>query len=136
MDRRCNRRRDARATGGRSRARIVVDSVGFGQLAVRTVATRLTGHAFPTNMVTGTMTMLGMETARLVAPTDGPAEQTARRARARQLAHAVLGFAGGAVAAAALTTRLDFWAGAVPVAIIVVVVRRELRAPADAAVAA
>ena len=121
---------------GGTTARVVVGSVGVGAMAVQTVVTRLAGHVFPTNMVTGTMTMLGMETAGLVASTDGPTEQTARRARAGQLARAVLGFAGGAIAAAALTARLDFWAGTVPVAVIALVVRRELRAPAEAAVAA
>lgn len=44
-------------------AEIVVGAAGVSAMAIQTAVTRLAGYLFPTNMVTGTMTVLGMDTA-------------------------------------------------------------------------
>ena len=108
-------------------AQVAVGAVGVSAMAIQTVTTRLAGHLYPTNMVTGTMTVLGMDVGALVARLhSGGTDRAVTAARARQYAVVVLGFAAGAVVAAALTSLIHFWAAAVPLATMVWAARREL----------
>lgn len=107
----------------------VTGSIILASAQPRRESTRLAGHLYPTNMVTGTMTVLGMDTgARRARLHSGGTERAAAIARARQYAMVVVGFAAGAVLAAAVTSRVHFWAAAVPLATIAVAARRELAA--------
>ena len=73
------------------------------------------------------MTVLGMDTGALRARLhSGETERAAAIARARQYAIVVVGFAAGAVLAAAVTSRVHFWAAAVPLAVIGLAAHREL----------
>ncbi|MGH9224961.1 MAG: YoaK family protein [Acidimicrobiales bacterium] len=98
---------------------VVVGAAGVSAMAIQTAVTRLAGHAFPTNMVTGTMTMLGMDAARLLLHLDNAAtERAATSRRARLHGRVVLGFAAGAAAAALVTSTARFWAGLIPLAVV------------------
>ena len=107
-------------------AQIAVGAVGVSAMAIQTVTTRLAGHLYPTNMVTGTMTVLGMDAGALVARLhSGDPERAGAAVRARQYALVVAGFVAGAILAAAVTARVHFWAAAVPLATIGLAARRE-----------
>ena len=107
-------------------AEIVVGAAGVSGMAIQTAVTRLAGYLFPTNMVTGTMTQLGMDTAGLLFRHHrSDDERTVTSRRAREYARVVAGFAVGAALAAAVTSHIDFWAAAVPLAVIVLAARRE-----------
>ncbi|MGH9278825.1 MAG: DUF1275 family protein [Acidimicrobiales bacterium] len=109
-------------------AEIVVGAAGVSAMAIQTAVTRLAGHVFPTNMVTGTMTMLGMDTAGLLLrshPSDG--DRTIAAARVRTYAKVVAAFAGGAALGAVVTTFFHFWAAALPLAVIAASARGTLR---------
>ena len=108
-------------------AEIVVGAAGVAAMAIQTAVTRLAGHPYPTNMVTGTMTVLGMDTAALLFGS-GEDRTTVRR-RARHLAHVVAGFAAGATLAALVTSRAGFWAAALPLAVLAALARHDHESP-------
>jgi uncharacterized membrane protein YoaK (UPF0700 family) len=107
-------------------AEVVVGAAGVSGMAIQTAVTGLAGYLFPTNMVTGTMTQLGMDTAgllfRLHRSTD---ERAVASRRAREYARVVVGFAFGAALAAVVTSYVGFWAAVVPLAVIALAARRE-----------
>jgi uncharacterized membrane protein YoaK (UPF0700 family) len=108
-------------------AEVVVGAAGVSAMAIQTAVTRLAGYLFPTNMVTGTMTVLGMDTAGLLFRFHGSGEERAVISRrAREYARVVAGFASGAVVAAVVTSFVEFWAAALPLLVIVLGARREL----------
>ena len=114
-------------------AEIVVGAAGVSAMAIQTAVTRLAGYLFPTNMVTGTMTVLGMDTAGMLFRLHTSAtEREMIRRRARQYARVVLGFAVGAVLAAVVTSFVNFWAAAVPLGVIALAARHEFLVALDA----
>ena len=66
----------------------VVAGAGVCAMATQSVVSRLAGYAYPTTMVTGTLTLLGMDL---------------RGDRALALGRAVMAFAGGALLGGAVT---------------------------------
>ena len=107
-------------------AEVVVGAAGVSAMAIQTAVTRLAGYLFPTNMVTGTMTQLGMDTAGLLLRLHrSDDERAVASRRAREYARVVTGFAVGAALAAVVTSYVDFWAAAVPFAVIALAARRE-----------
>ena len=107
-------------------AEVVVGAAGVSGMAIQTAATRLAGYLFPTNMVTGTMTQLGMDTAELLFRLHrSDDERRVVSRRAREYARVVTGFAVGAALAAVVTSYVDFWAAAVPLAVIALAAHRE-----------
>lgn len=107
-------------------AEIVVGAAGVSGMAIQTAVTRLAGYLFPTNMVTGTMTQLGMDTAgllfRLYRSND---DRAVVSTRAGEYARVVGGFAVGAALAAAVTSSVGFWAAAVPLVVVALAAHRE-----------
>lgn len=107
-------------------AEIVVGAAGVSAMAIQTAVTRLAGYLFPTNMVTGTMTVLGMDSAGVLFRLHASeAERKKMSKRARQYARVVVGFAVGAVAAAVVTSYANFWAAALPLGVIGLAARHE-----------
>jgi uncharacterized membrane protein YoaK (UPF0700 family) len=107
-------------------AEIIVGAAGVSAMAIQTAVTRLAGYLFPTNMVTGTMTVLGMDTAGLLFRFhSSAAERVTISRRAREYGRVVLGFAAGAAVAAVVTSLIGFWAAAVPLAVIALAARHE-----------
>ena len=105
---------------------IVVGAAGVSGMAIQTAVTRLAGYLFPTNMVTGTITQLGMDTAALLfRRRRSDAERTVASRRAREYGRVVAGFAVGAALAAVATSYVDFWAAVVPLAVIALAARCE-----------
>ena len=94
----------------------VVGAAGVGAMAVQSVVTRLGGYAFPTTMVTGTLTLLGMDSARalLGAQPDGERAVVVRRVKA--FSRVVLAFAVGAALGGLMTALVQFWAIVLPLA--------------------
>jgi uncharacterized membrane protein YoaK (UPF0700 family) len=118
-------------------AEIVVGAAGVSGMAIQTAVTRLAGYLFPTNMVTGTMTQLGMDTAGLLFRLHrSDDERTVASRRAREFARVVAGFAVGAALAAVFTSYVDFWAAVVPLAVITLAARREFAGAYRSSVAA
>lgn len=100
-------------------AEIAIGAAGTGAMAVQTAATRLAGYLFPTNVVTGTLTMLCIDTASLLFRSNATKqERGATASRLREHVRVVGGFASGTVVAAVLTRSLHFCAAAVPVIVI------------------
>ena len=109
-------------------AEIVVGAAGVSAMAIQTAVTRLAGYLFPTNMVTGTMTVLGMDTAGLLFRLQSsPSERATTSRRAREYSRVVAGFACGAALAAVVTSAVGFWAAVMPFAVITLAARQELR---------
>jgi uncharacterized membrane protein YoaK (UPF0700 family) len=109
-------------------AEIVVGAAGVSAMAIQTAVTRLAGYLFPTNMVTGTMTMLGMDTAGLLLRLhSSPEERAMAGRRAREFSRVVAGFASGAALAAVVTSAVGFWAAVLPFAVIALAARHEFR---------
>ena len=87
----------------------IVGAAGVCAMGLQSVVTRLGGYAFPTTMVTGTLTLLGMD----IADRDqGPAVTR----RIRVLTRVVVAFGVGAAVAGLTTAHVQFWAMLVPVA--------------------
>lgn len=89
-------------------------------MAVQSVVSRLGGYTYPTTMITGTLTLLGMDIADSSSP--------AVRRRIAAFSRVVLAFAVGAALGGVFTARLHFWAIALPLAGVVYCASREARA--------
>lgn len=96
----------------------LVAGVGVCAMATQSVVSRLGGYAYPTTMVTGTLTLLGMD---LGAP-----DAEARR-RVAPLGRVVVAFAAGAGAGGLAATHVGFWALLGPVAAVALCARQEGR---------
>lgn len=94
----------------------LVAGAGVCAMATQSVVSRLGGYAYPTTMVTGTLTLLGMD---LGAP-----DAEARR-RVAALARVVLAFALGAGAGGSVAAHMGFFALVVPVAAVALCARHE-----------
>ena len=103
-------------------------------MGVQSVVTRLGGYVFPTTMVTGTLTLLGMDSAQALfgQRSDGDRALVVRRIKA--FSRVVVAFAVGAGLGGLMTSLVDFRAIAVPVAAVALCAYGELttgrRAPA------
>jgi uncharacterized membrane protein YoaK (UPF0700 family) len=110
----------------------VVAGAGVCAMATQSVVTRLGGYAYPTTMVTGTLTLLGMDAAQVLFRL---APRSARPALVRQvkaLTRVVAAFAAGAALAGVLTPRLGFWALVAPLATVAACARQESMVAAPA----
>ena len=107
----------------------IVGAAGVCAMGVQSVATRLGGYVFPTTMVTGTLTLLGMDVAEARA-------NPAIKPRIRAFARVVVAFAVGAALGGLMAGLVRFWAIALPVVAVAVCVRGEVslgrRVPAPA----
>lgn len=89
-------------------------------MGLQSVVTRLGGYAFPTTMVTDTLTLLGMD----IADRD---QGVAVTRRIRVFSRVVVAFGFGAAVAGLTTPRLQFWAVLVPLAAVALCAIREIR---------
>jgi uncharacterized membrane protein YoaK (UPF0700 family) len=96
----------------------IVAGAGVCAMATQSVVSRLGGYAYPTTMVTGTLTLLGMDLAA------GEAEA---RPRVLALGRVVVAFAAGAGAGGLLAAHVGFWALVVPVVAVAQCARHEGR---------
>ena len=98
----------------------LVGTAGVCAMGVQSVVTRLGGYTYPTTMITGTLTLLGMDIADSSSP--------AVRRRIAAFSRVVLAFAVGAALGGVVTAGLRFWAIALPLAGVVYCAGREGRA--------
>ena len=91
----------------------IVGAAGVSAMGVQSVVTRLGGYAFPTTMVTGTLTLLGMDIA-------GRGQEVAVARRIRVFSRVVVAFGAGAALAGMMTALVQFWAIALPLAAVAV----------------
>src|SRR4051794_14574029 len=106
----------------------VVGAAGVAAMATQSVLTRLGGYAYPTTMVTGTLTLLGMDLATLAfgLPSGLPRPAVVRQITA--LVRVVMAFAIGAGLGGSFGVRLHFWAIVLPVVAVGACVVGELHA--------
>ncbi len=97
-------------------AQTIVGAAGVSAMAVQSVATRLGGYVFPTTMVTGTLTLLGMDIADGVFGGRPNDERAAVMRRVQAFRRVVVAFAGGAALGGLMTALVHFWAIILPVA--------------------
>ena len=98
----------------------IVTGVGVCAMAAQSVVSRLAGYAYPTTMVTGTLTLLGMDSAQVLFGRQSADERSRLRPQVAALGRAVLAFAAGAGLGGFAVHRLHFWAIAAPLLAIVV----------------
>jgi uncharacterized membrane protein YoaK (UPF0700 family) len=96
----------------------IVGAAGVCAMGVQSVVTRLGGYVFPTTMVTGTLTLLGMDSARVLFGTQPSAERAVVVRRCKAFGRVVLAFAVGAAFGGVMTAIVRFWAIVLPVAAI------------------
>jgi uncharacterized membrane protein YoaK (UPF0700 family) len=113
----------------------LVAGAGVCAMATQSVVSRLGGYAYPTTMVTGTLTLLGMDSAQALFRRHPPEARAAVLGRVKALARVVLAFATGAGVSALVTNRVHFWAIALPFLAVVLCARRELAVPGPERVA-
>jgi uncharacterized membrane protein YoaK (UPF0700 family) len=109
-------------------------AAGVAAMAVQSVVTRLGGYAYPTTMVTGTLTLLGLDAAAAIfdLPASGGRPAVLRRIKA--FTRVVLAFAVGAGLGGLFVGRLHFWAMVLPVLSVAGCAAGQVRAHARAAV--
>ena len=105
----------------------VVGAAGVCAMGVQSVVTRLGGYVFPTTMVTGTLTLLGMDSAEAIfrRQPDGDRAVVVRRVKA--FGRVVFAFAAGAALGGLMTNLWHFWAIALPVIAVARCARGEAR---------
>ena len=94
----------------------IVGAAGVCAMGVQSVVTRLGGYVFPTTMVTGTLTLLGMDSAQVLFGTQPSAERAVVVRRIKAFGRVVLAFAVGAASGGLMTGVVRFWAIVLPVA--------------------
>lgn len=94
----------------------IVTGAGVLAMAAQSVVSRLAGYAYPTTMVTGTLTLLGMDGAQVLLGHHSDEDRARLRGQVRTLGRAVVAFAAGAGLGGLAVHRLQFWAIAVPLA--------------------
>jgi uncharacterized membrane protein YoaK (UPF0700 family) len=92
----------------------IVGAAGVCAMGVQSVVTRLGGYVFPTTMVTGTLTLLGMDTAQVLDGAQPAGERAVVMRRVKAFSRVVLAFAVGAALGGLLTAIVHFWAIALP----------------------
>ncbi len=111
----------------------IVTGAGVLAMAAQSVVSRLAGYAYPTTMVTGTLTLLGMDGAQVLFRRQSDDERFRLRGQVRALGRAVIAFAAGAGLGGMAVHRLQFWAIALPLAAIgMCAVRERAGAPLPA----
>ena len=105
----------------------IVGAAGVSAMGVQSVVTRLGGYVFPTTMVTGTLTLLGMDSAQALfgAQPDGERAVVVRRVKA--FSRVVLAFAVGAAVGGLVTALVQFWAIVLPLAAVALCARGQAR---------
>jgi uncharacterized membrane protein YoaK (UPF0700 family) len=103
----------------------IVGAAGVCAMGVQSVATRLGGYVFPTTMVTGTLTLLGMDLAQAAAGLAPQAERAATVRRIKAFSRVVVAFAVGAALGGVMSAGLGFWAIALPATVVALCARRE-----------
>ncbi|HUR23724.1 MAG TPA: YoaK family protein [Acidimicrobiales bacterium] len=93
----------------------IVTGAGVLAMAAQSVVSRLAGYAYPTTMVTGTLTLLGMDGAQVLFRQHAGDDRTRLRGQIGALSRAVAAFAAGAGLGGLAVHRLQFWAIALPV---------------------
>jgi uncharacterized membrane protein YoaK (UPF0700 family) len=106
----------------------IVAGAGVCAMATQSVVSRLGGYAYPTTMVTGTLTLLGMDAAQALFRQHQPADRDAVLRRVTALARVVVAFAAGAGLGGIAVAHAEFWALAVPMVVVGLCAREELRA--------
>ncbi|HUR22428.1 MAG TPA: YoaK family protein [Acidimicrobiales bacterium] len=92
----------------------IVTGAGVTAMAAQSVVSRLAGYAYPTTMVTGTLTLLGMDGAQVLFRQHAADDRARLWAQIAALAGAVTAFAAGAGLGGLAVHRLQFWAITVP----------------------
>lgn len=92
----------------------VVGAAGVCAMGVQSVVTRLGGYAFPTTMVTGTLTLLGMDSAQALFGAQPSGERAVVVRRVKAFSKVVLGFAVGAALGGLMAAVVQFWAIVLP----------------------
>lgn len=105
----------------------IVGAAGVCAMGVQSVVTRLGGYAFPTTMVTGTLTLLGMDIGQTAFGVHPPGERLAALRRITAFSRVVVAFGAGAALGGLMTHLVQFWAVAVPVAAVALIARTEAR---------
>ena len=105
----------------------VVGAAGVCAMGVQSVATRLGGYAFPTTMVTGTLTLLGMDTAQAAFRLHPDDQRAAILRRIKAFTRVVLAFTIGAALGGLMTALVEFWAIALPAAAVALCAAGESR---------
>ena len=117
----------------------IVGAAGVCAMGVQSVVTRLGGYVFPTTMVTGTLTLLGMDGAQAIFGLHSDGERAAVVRRVKAFGRVVLAFAVGAALGGLMAGLVRFWAIALPVLAVALCARGEVttatRAPARAGLA-
>ncbi len=85
----------------------IVGGAGVCAMGVQSVVSRLGGYAFPTTMVTGTLTLLGMDLARRD-------QGMAVARRITIFGRVIVAFGIGAALAGLMVPRMRFWAVLLP----------------------
>ena len=98
----------------------IVTGAGVCAMAAQSVVSRLAGYAYPTTMVTGTLTLLGMDGAQVLFGQQSDDERSRLWQQVAALGRAVLAFAAGAGLGGLAVHRLHFWAIAAPLLAVVV----------------
>jgi uncharacterized membrane protein YoaK (UPF0700 family) len=108
----------------------VVTGAGVLAMAAQSVVSRLAGYAYPTTMVTGTLTLLGMDLAQMRSGPQPDEDHSRLRGQVQTLGRAVVAFAAGAGLGGLAVHRAHFWALALPlVAVVTCAVRESAGAP-------
>jgi uncharacterized membrane protein YoaK (UPF0700 family) len=94
----------------------IVGAAGVCAMGVQSVVTRLGGYVFPTTMVTGTLTLLGMDTAQVLDGGQPAGERAVVIRRVKAFSRVVAAFAVGAGLGGLMAANVHFWAMAFPVA--------------------
>jgi uncharacterized membrane protein YoaK (UPF0700 family) len=97
----------------------IVTGAGVLAMAAQSVVSRLAGYAYPTTMVTGTLTLLGMDGAQVLFRQQSDEDRSRLWGQIRALGRAVTAFAAGAGLGGLAVHRLQFWAIALPLLAIV-----------------
>ncbi len=109
----------------------IVGAAGVCAMGVQSVVTRLGGYVFPTTMVTGTLTLLGMDSAQVLFGTQPSAERAVVVRRVKAFGRVVLAFAIGAALGGLMTAVVRFWAIVLPVAAVALCSWGQSRVSAD-----
>jgi uncharacterized membrane protein YoaK (UPF0700 family) len=94
----------------------IVGAAGVSAMGVQSVVTRLGGYVFPTTMVTGTLTLLGMDGAQALFGQHPNAERAVVVRRIKAFSRVVVAFGAGAGLGGLMASLVDFWAMSLPVA--------------------
>ena len=108
----------------------LVGGAGVVAMAVQSVVTRVGGYVFPTTMVTGTLTLLGMDVGQALLGNQAGKERAIVVRRIKAFSRVVLAFAVGAALGGLMTTVVHFWAIALPVGAVALCAGGQARASA------